>query len=137
MPVISRRLSGPWTGDPPVGGTVFTPLGLAFDWAGALSEASQAAFKAAETAEDFSVSAKHLANAGGNWAKFLTDSASDVSGWIKEALSSPDAQFLPNNRPDSFRILVDMGRAIGTKGEQIIQIIVGADGKIWTAYPVK
>ncbi|HYF95147.1 MAG TPA: RHS repeat-associated core domain-containing protein [Symbiobacteriaceae bacterium] len=107
------------------------------EWSGTVSQASQAAFKAADTAGDFTVSSKHLASAGGRWAKFATDDAAEVSTWIKEALKSSNAQFLANNRPDSFKVIVDVGREIGTKGERAIQVIVGTDGKIWTAFPVK
>lgn len=55
---------------------------------------------------------------------------------VKDALSSPSALFLPNNQPGSFRVVVDLGKPIGTKGQTSVRIIVGEDGKISSAYPV-
>ncbi len=37
----------------------------------------------------------------------------------------------------SFRFEVNLGKKIGTKGETKIRIVIGYDGKIWTAFPVK
>lgn len=83
------------------------------------------------------MSSKHLADAGGRWAKFNTNSQSQVRSWIQDALKSPDAKFYPNNRPGSFKVITNLGTRIGTGGQTSIQIIVGTDGKIRTAYPVK
>lgn len=64
-------------------------------------------------------------------------SVDDVNNIVKEGLRSSNAQFLPNNQPNSYKVITDLGRSIGTKGETKIQVIVGADGKIWTSYPIK
>lgn len=45
--------------------------------------------------------------------------------------------FLPNNRAGSFRVLYDFGRPIGTRGETGLRVVVGNDGRIWTAFPVQ
>jgi RHS repeat-associated protein len=102
-----------------------------------LKEASKASFKAADNVHSFKVSNKHLQSAGGNYRKFATDSVDEVNSTVKEGLQSPNAQFLPNNKPNSYKVITDLGRTIGTKGETKLQVIVGADGKIWTAYPIK
>lgn len=102
-----------------------------------LKEASESAFKAANGVDSFVVSNKHLSGAGGNWRKFNTSNPNKVNSIVKQALESPNAQFLPNNQPNSYKIITDMGQSIGTKGETKIQVIIGADGKIWTAYPIK
>ncbi len=102
-----------------------------------LKDASNAAFKAARNIHKFKVSNKHLKSAGGNYRKFATDSKSDVNKIIKAALTSKNARFLPNNQPNSYRVITDLGKKIGTKGETKVQVIIGVDGKIWTAYPVK
>jgi len=102
-----------------------------------LRGASQAAYDAAENADDFTVSSKHLAGAGGRWAKFNTNSQAQARNWIRDALKSPNAKFYANNRPGSFKVITNLGSRIGTGGQTSIQIIVGTDGKIWTAYPVK
>lgn len=120
---------------PPKGDDSFSPKGAR--QAGALEEASETAFKAADNVDDFIVSNKHLMDAGGRWQKFATDSKSQVNDWIQEGLRSQNAQLLPNNQEGSYKIITDLGRTIGTKGETKIQIILGGDGKIWTAYPIK
>lgn len=100
----------------------------------AISNASRTAFKAASLADGFVVPLKHLSTAGGRYARFSANA--EPIALIKEALQSDAARFLPNNRPGSFSVITDLGRVIGTKGQTSIKIVVGEDGKIWTAYPV-
>jgi len=76
-------------------------------------------------------------DAGGRWQKFVTTDNGQVNTWVQEGLCSVNAKFLPNNQEASYKIITDLGKTIGTKGETKIQVIIGADGKIWTAYPVK
>lgn len=76
-------------------------------------------------------------SAGGNYREFATDSVDDVNNMVKEGFKYSNAQFLPNNQPNSYKVIMDLGKSIGTKGETKIQVIVGADGKIWTSYPIK
>jgi len=107
---------------------------------GMLENASTAAFRAADNVDDFSVAAKHQPWAGGNYSKF--DWGLDQQAVIREALTSDSASFLPNYigaalSEDSFRVVVDLGRTIGTRGETAIRIVLGTDGRIWTAFPVK
>jgi RHS repeat-associated protein len=99
-----------------------------------LKDASEAAAKAAE--EDFKVPLKHLPGAGGNWAKFASNV--DPKAVVREALTSPNAQFLPNGTdPNSFRVVTDLGKVVGSKGETVVRVVVDFSGKIWTALPVK
>lgn len=102
---------------------------------GALDDASRAAFRAADNVGDFTVPLKHQPWAGGNYGKFAD--GLDQRGLISEALRSDGAMFLQNNRAGSFRVLYDFGRPIGTRGETGLRVIVGDDGRIWTAFPVK
>ncbi|MCY7686000.1 SAR2788 family putative toxin [Bacillus altitudinis] len=86
----------------------------------------------------FSVSNKHLSNAKGRYRKFNTTSKSTVNKWIKEALQSKNVSFtINNNKKLSFVITANLKKKIGTKGETKIKIVIGWDGKIWTAYPIK
>ncbi|UYO36139.1 SAR2788 family putative toxin [Bacillus zhangzhouensis] len=86
----------------------------------------------------FSVSNKHLSNAKGRYRKFDTKSKSTVNKWIKEALQSKNVSFtINNNKKLSFVITANLKKKIGTKGETKIKIVIGWDGKIWTAYPIK
>jgi hypothetical protein len=104
---------------------------------GALSDASSAAFDAADNAGDWTVSAKHLAGSAGNWAKFAA--GTDPNALAAEALRSPDALFLPNSggAADSFIVKTDLGQVIGTQGQTWLKVVVSNDGQIITAYPVK
>ena len=85
----------------------------------------------------FSVSAKHLASAGGRYSKFNTTSQSIVRNLIKTALTSKSFSEIGDNGNNSYYIIVNMGKIIGTKGERYIKIIIDAAGNIWTAYPKK
>jgi hypothetical protein len=103
----------------------------------ALADASSAAFKAADSAGDWTVSAKHLFGAGGRWAKFAE--GADPNALAQEALRSPDAQFLPNpnGAPGSFLVRTDLGRVIGSAGQTAVRVVVSNDGRVITAFPVR
>ncbi len=102
-----------------------------------LDKLSQAANYAADKINQFSLSAKHLLNAGGNYAKFNTNSMYTIRLWLQQALRSTNVVFMPNGDSEtSFRIYTDMGRVIGSKGQTIIKIVLDQGRKIWTAYPV-
>ena len=101
-----------------------------------IRKASNAAFKAAGKVRKFTVSSKHLSNAGGRYAKFATTKQSQVQSWISQALKSQNATFYPNGS-NSYYIITNMGKTIGTKGERLIKVVFDTAGKIWTAYPMK
>ncbi|GAA5107654.1 hypothetical protein GCM10023211_09010 [Orbus sasakiae] len=103
-----------------------------------LDDVSKTAFYAAKNSVKFWVPKdKHmLGTAASRSAQFNTNNVSDIRNLVEEALNSPNAQFLPNNVENSFRVVVDMERKIGTKGQTSIRIIIGDDGKIWNAFPV-
>jgi RHS repeat-associated protein len=107
---------------------------------GALDDASSAAFRAANNVSDFTVGLKHQPWASGGWNRFAV--GVDQSAVIREALTSNTATFRPNYvggvlSEDSFRVVTDLGQVIGTNGETAIRVVVGNDGTIWTAFPVK
>lgn len=101
-----------------------------------LVKASEAATTAADHVEDFVVPLKHLSTAGGNYGKFAA--GVDAHEVIEEALRSAQATFMrnPSDPENSFRVITNLGRVIGTKGQTAIRIIVDYSGKIWTAFPV-
>jgi hypothetical protein len=81
---------------------------------------------------------KHLSSATGNYAKFATTEISTAQGWVKQALRSPNARFLDNPQiPNTFQVVTDLGSTIGTKGQTSIRAIVGFDGRVINAFPVK
>ena len=96
----------------------------------ALADASSAADDATDNIDDFSLSAKHLAGAGGNYAKFSDGVVPKEA--IEEARPSPDAKFYPNPQiPNSFRVVADPGTAVGTRGQTAVQVIVTDSGRIY------
>ncbi|MBX4134248.1 hypothetical protein JMI89_11485 [Frischella sp. Ac48] len=105
---------------------------------GALDNASKIAFDAAKNnVTTWTPKDKHMVGTTANRsAQFNTNNVSDIQNLVKEALNSPNAKFLPNNVDGSFRVVVDMNKPIGTKGQTSIRIIIGNDGKIWNAFPV-
>lgn len=62
-----------------------------------------------------------------------------AKGWIKEALQKAKVSNFQINDNDklSFRFDVNLNKKIGTKGETKIRVVIGYDGNIWTAFPVK
>ncbi|NED96848.1 RHS repeat-associated core domain-containing protein [Phytoactinopolyspora alkaliphila] len=101
-----------------------------------LSEASSAAFRAANDPASIFIKNKHLSSAGGNQAKFVSDDISQIQGWVAQGLRSSGIQFLPNRLDDTFRVIVPAGRVIGTKGQTNIRVIVTNDGRVINAFPV-
>ncbi len=55
---------------------------------------------------------------------------------LREALSSPSARFLLNDA-GSFKVVADLGRAIGTKGQTGIKAVVDFAGNVITWFPVR
>ncbi|MGW5366553.1 golvesin C-terminal-like domain-containing protein [Actinopolymorpha pittospori] len=102
----------------------------------ALAGASRAAFAAADDAGSIFIKNKHLASAGGRQAKFASNDISEVQGWVAEGQRSEGATFLPNDLPGTFRVVADMGRTVGTKGQTSIRAIVTDDGRVINAFPV-
>lgn len=83
---------------------------------------------------------KHLAStAAKRSAKFATDDPEEVRNIVQEALTSPNAVFESNNDGDSFRTIADLGRAVGTKGQNKVRVVIGPDSQgnwiIWNAFP--
>ncbi|MBY0434096.1 MAG: hypothetical protein K2U26_08315 [Cyclobacteriaceae bacterium] len=103
-----------------------------------LADASKASFNAADDVGSIFIKNKHLSTATGNYAKFATTEVSTARGWVQQALRSPNARFLPNPQiPNTFQVVTDLGTTIGTKGQTSIRAIVGFDGKVINAFPIK
>ena len=107
-------------------------------WVGGLfGQGSRAAAEISVSLSNFTVSNKHLQNAGGNWARFSTNSATTVNQWLGIALRSAEAVVRADPNPERIQMFVDMGMVIGTKGERIIKIVINEAGNIVTSYPVR
>lgn len=82
---------------------------------------------------------KHLLG-GGSQSKnrFNTANLAEIRAIVADGLRSPGANFLPNNRADdTFRVVVDVGRPVGVRGETRVRIIVAPDGQVLNAFPVQ
>ncbi|MFE3587457.1 polymorphic toxin-type HINT domain-containing protein [Streptomyces niveus] len=101
----------------------------------AISSASEAATKAAENPAGIFIKNKHLSSFEGRYAKFNTANVSEAQAWVAEGLRSRGASFKPNGLDGTFKMEVDMQRAIGTKGQTGIRIIVANDGRVINAFP--
>jgi len=98
-----------------------------------LARSSEAAFRAAGRADEFALGAKHAAGAGGRWAKFAEGVNSNAA--LRETLTSPGARILPNDT-NSFKIVADLGRVVGSRGETGIRAVVDFEGHVVTWFPV-
>jgi hypothetical protein len=141
-PVTDPRFIAGFYGASILGGTAYAAIGgyaglttLSLNYS-ALGTASGTAYLAAQNANNFIVPLKHLANSGGRWAKFAQ--GVDPQQVIREALSSPSAQFFPNSESSgTFVVVANLGRTIGSKGQTSVKVVVDWTGNIWTAYPKK
>jgi RHS repeat-associated protein len=91
--------------------------------------------KALKNVSSYVVKTKHLLGSPGNYNKFATDNMTMIRGWIRTALKY-GTNFQVNSK-DSYYVIYNIGRVIGTKGEQCIKVVFDIAGKIITAYPVK
>lgn len=103
----------------------------------ALADASASAFRAADDPASIFIKNKHLASSGIRGGKFATDDIGEAQSLVAEALRSEGAMFLPNQLDETFRVVADLGRAIGTRGETRVRAIVTNDGRVINAFPVR
>lgn len=84
----------------------------------------------------FTITGKHLLEAGGNWAKFATADTSAVRGLISQTLKSPSKIVYDATR-NNYRIYSGNLGKIGTAGEAYVRVVVNSSGRIISAHPVK
>jgi hypothetical protein len=84
----------------------------------------------------FSVSAKHLLGAGGNFAKFATADRAAIRAFVSSALSHPESVSF-QARSGNYVVMARLASAIGAKGETGIKVVLSPIGKVITAYPVR
>ncbi|MCA1032508.1 hypothetical protein LCL95_15955, partial [Bacillus timonensis] len=88
------------------------------------------------------VKPKHLSNTGGNGAKFLGSTKGEAEEILRQAMRKGDISDVLDNGltrqgNQSYEILINAGKQIGTRGEQRIKIILSDDGGMLSAYPIK
>jgi len=80
------------------------------------------------------VSGTATAGAAGRWAKFAP--GVNPNAVLREALISPRALILPNDA-SSFKVVTNLGRVIGSKGETAVRVVVDSNGHVVTWFPVR
>jgi hypothetical protein len=64
---------------------------------------------------------------------YASDDIAEVQGWVAEAIKSDRAVMLPN-KDGSFKIEINMGRAVGTKGQNRMRIMINDQGSLPKEY---
>ena len=85
---------------------------------------------------------KHLSTTGGNGQKFIGSSKTEAESILKDALSNAKIVSISDNGLTkvgnaSYEIVIDAGKIVGTKGENLIKIVISSDGGMLSAYPIK
>ena len=61
--------------------------------------------------------------------------------WYNSKSSLPGATITDNGLTKagnaSYEIVIDAGKAVGTKGETLVKIVISSDGGMLSAYPIK
>jgi hypothetical protein len=133
------------------GFTFFKPAKLldkAADVAGKAVDAVDHIFKQGKKAvdkfniDDAYVKPKHLSTTKGNGAKFLGDSKGAAEQILKDSMKNGTVQSITDNGltimgKQSYSVIIDAGKTIGTKGENLIKVVLSEDGGMLSAYPIK
>ncbi|MGL5515136.1 MAG: hypothetical protein ACRDBM_18145 [Sporomusa sp.] len=97
----------------------------------------------------FTIKSKHLdtLNNTSTWSKFNVGSVNEANVLVNSIINSAknDSSLiksvidngLGSNGQQSFKVVIDAGRVIGTRGETAIRIIYDELGNIWTVFPDK
>ena len=88
------------------------------------------------------VKTKHLSTTGGNGQKFIGASKAEAESILKDALSNGKIVSISDNGLTkagnaSYEIVIDAGKIVGTKGENLVKIVISSDGGMLSAYPIK
>ncbi|MFD8494615.1 polymorphic toxin-type HINT domain-containing protein [Amycolatopsis sp. NPDC059657] len=78
---------------------------------------------------------KHLSTARGRWTKFNTADLGEATRWVEEALAKTGNHVFRTNSGTSIKVFVNMGRPVGTRGEQYIMLCINEEGKVFNAFP--
>ena len=88
------------------------------------------------------VKPKHLSTTSGNGRKFLGATKYEAETILKDAMRTGAVTTITNNGltmvgNQSYQIVIDAGKTIGTRGEHLIQIVLSSDGGMLSAYPIQ
>lgn len=85
---------------------------------------------------------RNLSTSGGNGAKFLGESKEVAETILQDAMQNGTVQSIADNGltkvgQQSYQIIINAGKEIGSKGETLIKIVISEDGGMLSAYPIK
>ena len=88
------------------------------------------------------VKPKHLSTTGGNGQKFIGASKAEAESILKDVLSNGKIVSISDNGLTkvgnaSYEIIIDAGKTVGTRGENLVKIVISSDGGMLSAYPIK
>ena len=88
------------------------------------------------------VKPKHLSTTGGNGQKFLGESKASAENVLRDVISKGKIISISDNGLTkagnaSYEIIIDAGKPVGTRGENLVKIVISSDGGMLSAYPIK
>ncbi|MDN4619635.1 RHS repeat-associated core domain-containing protein [Paenibacillus sp. PsM32] len=98
------------------------------------------AFKNFDLANAY-VKPKHLSNSG-NGGKFIETTKREAEETLRKAMRRGVIDQVKDNGltsqgKQSYEIIIDAGKVVGTKGQERIKIVISEDGGMLSAYPVR
>ncbi|MCL2313034.1 MAG: hypothetical protein FWC41_11230 [Firmicutes bacterium] len=91
--------------------------------------------RAIDVASNYTIKSCHMLSGRGTKSKFNTNDMNTIRNWMITALKNGN-NFKVNSK-DSYSIVYNMGKIIGTEGQRCIKIVFTIAGKIITTYPHK
>lgn len=90
---------------------------------------------------DAYVKPKHLSTTSGNARKFLGATKADAEIILKDAMNNGTITSVVDDGVSAmgnqkYKIIIDAGKTIGTRGESLIEIILSDDGGMLSAFPI-
>lgn len=90
--------------------------------------------------DGFMIKNKHLSSSGGNWNKFNIPTEIEAKTLVKKIINDGKIVSIKDNGfgsagQQSYKIIIDAGKSIGTNGESLVRIIIDDLGNVWTIFP--
>jgi hypothetical protein len=88
------------------------------------------------------VKPKHLSTTSGGSRQFLGGTKLEAEAILRDAMRNGNITSITDNGlttagNQSYEIIIDAGKSIGTRGENLVKIILSEDGGMLSAYPIK
>ncbi|WP_394873304.1 hypothetical protein, partial [Clostridium butyricum] len=88
------------------------------------------------------VKPKHLSTTKGKGQQFLGNNKVEAEIILKDTIKNGAIKSITDNGitragNESYEIIIDAGKEIGTRGETLVKIVLSEDGGMLSAYPIK